>query len=123
MLKDDFFKIITLESEENLIKAILELNPSHAIFSGHFPAVPVVPGVCLMQMVKEIMEQVLGVETLLKKADNLKFLAVINPQEIKIIHVEVKITKQENEQIFIDAKLFNEVIVFFKMKGILCKDN
>jgi len=71
MLKDDFFYIQSVNDEQGVISAMLEINPSHKIFQGHFPGQPVVPGVCMMEMVKEITEMVTGKEMFLQKADNI----------------------------------------------------
>jgi 3-hydroxyacyl-[acyl-carrier-protein] dehydratase len=58
MLQGDFFIISKIETTEAEIKAELIINARHKIFEGHFPGQPVVPGVCMMQMVKEIIEKV-----------------------------------------------------------------
>ena len=57
MLLNDFFFIQRVESGEKSLHAFLTIDRNHRIFNGHFPAVPIVPGVCMMQMMKEIMEQ------------------------------------------------------------------
>ena len=41
-------------SSENKFTAIVELNPEHKIYKGHFPEIPVAPGVTLIQMLQEI---------------------------------------------------------------------
>ena len=55
MLQGNFFTINHIHQDENSVKASIELNPVHPIFEGHFPQTPVVPGVCMMQMVKEVL--------------------------------------------------------------------
>lgn len=151
MLQGDFFHILTLETAGNAtlqtvgnaalqtagntVKVLLEINPAHAIFEGHFPGQPVVPGVCLMQMVKEIAEKVLGKETRLVKADQVKFLALLIPAENQPLQMELKFRARENptsinseretevdarlvNETEVDARLFNETTVFFKFKGL-----
>ncbi|MEP7278535.1 MAG: 3-hydroxyacyl-ACP dehydratase, partial [Bacteroidota bacterium] len=56
MLAGSFYTIVSPVIEPENIRAILKINPDHAIFKGHFPGQPVVPGVCMMQIVKELME-------------------------------------------------------------------
>ncbi len=90
MLLGDFFTIHHLEETGFDIKAGLVINAGHKIFEGHFPGQPVVPGVCMMQMVKEIMEQVIGEKTNLIRAYEMKFLAIINPQENNAIQAALK---------------------------------
>jgi 3-hydroxyacyl-[acyl-carrier-protein] dehydratase len=43
---------------------------------------PIVPGVCMMQMAKELIEFRYGKKTRIIKAANLKFLSILNPQSI-----------------------------------------
>ncbi|HXO77616.1 MAG TPA: hypothetical protein VN824_20325, partial [Puia sp.] len=118
MLEDDFFHITTLQTAGDTVKVLLKINPAHAIFEGHFPGQPVVPGVCLMQMVKEITEKVLGKETRLVKADQIKFLAVLIPAENQPLQMELKFRARENSETGVDAQLANETTVFFKFKGL-----
>ena len=117
MLLNDFFTIIDTESSASEIWAALSINANHKIFEGHFPNQPVVPGVCMMQMVKEIVEQILGKETNLVKATDMKFLAVINPQVNNLIHTSIKYSPGENGKINITASLFKDELIHFKFKG------
>ena len=81
MLLGDFFSIKeTRALENNAYKIVVEINPQHAIFKGHFPGNPIVPGVCLTQMVKEIVETILQKSFNMNKADNIKFTAIVNPE-------------------------------------------
>ena len=117
MLLNDFFTINAKESSPTEIWAELVINANHKIFEGHFPNQPVVPGVCMMQMIKEILEEVIGKEMNLVKAADMKFLAVINPQQNNLIHASIKIVTDENGAINIVASLFKDELVHFKFKG------
>ena len=117
MLLNDFFTISNKVYSATEIWAELFINADHRIFEGHFPNHPVVPGVCMMQMIKEILEEVLGKETNLVSAAELKFLAVINPQENNLIHASINYTTDENGSINITASLFKDELVHFKCKG------
>lgn len=119
MLNNDFFSITDFQQEENTVKATLVLNPEHLIFEGHFPDFPVVPGVCMMQMMREVMEKVLNKKTNIKKADHLKFLSLINPQETTVVDTVLTYKNLEDGNISVDAKIFNDTITFFKMRCVL----
>jgi 3-hydroxyacyl-[acyl-carrier-protein] dehydratase len=118
MLQGDFFEINDLEVQDFTIKADLEINAHHKIFQGHFPEQPVVPGVCMMQMVKEIMEQVTQRKTNLVKAGEMKFLAVIDPTQNNIIQATLKYAVEEGDCISVSATLFKNELVHFKFKGV-----
>lgn len=118
ILLGDFFKVVSLETEEGSINALLEINAGHRIFEGHFPNQPVVPGVCMMQMVKEIIEQVLNKKTDLSAAAEMKFLAVIDPAQNNIINATVKYSTEEGK-VKVVASLFKDELIHFRMKGTL----
>ena len=118
LLEDNFFTIQSINTAEGATTAIIELNASHKIFEGHFPGQPVVPGVCMMQIVKELLENVLVKETRLVKADHLKFLSVINPLENNIAQVELKYAGNESNDINLTATITNSSATCFKMKAV-----
>jgi 3-hydroxyacyl-[acyl-carrier-protein] dehydratase len=118
MLVNDFFTISKLDKEGSEIKAELVINANHKIFEGHFPGHPVVPGVCMMQMVKEIIEKVIGEKTNLVRAGEMKFLAIINPKENNMIRATLKYNIEENGNMAVSATLFKESLIHFKFKGL-----
>lgn len=80
MLIEGLYTIDELKSSETEITAKITLNPNHEIFKGHFPENPIMPGVCMMQIIKELTEKVLGKELFLQTSTNIKFMAKINPE-------------------------------------------
>lgn len=118
MLQGDFFDISNLETAGFDIKADLVINAGHKIFEGHFPGQPVVPGVCMMQMVKEVMEQVILKKTDIIKAYEMKFLAIIDPRQNNIIQATLKYTLEDDKSITVSASLFKNELMHFKFKGL-----
>ena len=116
ILKDTFYTISDKTQTENTIKAIVKIDPKHPVFKGHFPQMPVVPGVCQMQIIKELLEETIGKSTLLTNGDNIKFTGMILPDKHPNVNLEVSFTKNENVYT-VDAKLFFEEITFTKFKG------
>ncbi|HMH32276.1 MAG TPA: hypothetical protein VK543_04555 [Puia sp.] len=119
MLQGDFYVLGSLHTESQTVRAILELNPAHRIFEGHFPGQPVVPGVCMMQMIKETVETVIGKKTHLMRADYAKFLSMIDPRKHAFISLELTYTMSEKNEVEILASLFYESIIFFKYKALM----
>ncbi len=117
MLLNDFFTIENKASSATEISAALVINAEHKIFEGHFPNQPVVPGVCMMQMVKEILELVVGKATRLAEAVDMKFLAIIDPQRNNLIQANITYDAAENGAIKVTASLFKDELVHFKFKG------
>ena len=118
ILKDDFYTIVSLTTDKGIVEASLELNPAHPIFEGHFPGQPVVPGVCMVQMIKEILETVTGRTLMLKQADHIKFLSVINPVEAKPVRASVRYSKGEYDEWTVVAALNCEERICLKLKAV-----
>lgn len=117
MLLNDFFHIRSSQNEQQTLSATLQINTDHAIFNGHFPGQPVVPGVCMMQMIKEILEKEVQKKLRLKTADHLKFLSIIDPRVHNEIQAEIK-SETGSEGIKVTASLFSADVVFFKCKSL-----
>src|SRR5690606_15159018 len=105
ILKNDLYTVSSLTEDDKIVQASLELNPEHPIFEGHFPRQPVLPGVCMLQIIKEILESVTGKNLMLKQSDHIKFLSVINPAEAKPVHAYVQFSEKENDELFVVASL------------------
>ncbi|WP_426669436.1 hypothetical protein ACPPVU_24880 [Mucilaginibacter sp. McL0603] len=116
MLQHHLFTFTDLQIEKDIVKTHIKLNPLHPIFKGHFPDNPILPGVCMMQMVKEVLEAYTNKEIKLVLGQDFKFLSIICPEENTMIQMEFKINT-ENEKIRIVAQLLTNTIVFFKFKG------
>jgi 3-hydroxyacyl-[acyl-carrier-protein] dehydratase len=121
MLLNNLYKIAASatkkEESQFVIDATLDLNKDHKIFEGHFPGLPILPGVCMMQIVKELVELKLEKKLQVSSAANLKFLLVINPQEQGHLKAEVKFKQSTQGDFDVEGKLYFEAIPFFKMKA------
>ena len=119
MLLNDFFKIIETDSigTEGNYKIIVELNEKHKIFRGHFPQTPVVPGVCFLQMVKELTSGILKKDIMFTRGDNIKYSAVLNPLSNKIIYFDLLIKRHENLSAMVTSKIYFEETKFCTIKG------
>ena len=118
ILLDDFYTILQTVPTPGVVKAKIAINKNHRIFEGHFPGLPVVPGVCMLQIVREIMEVDCGKELKLSQADNMKFLSVINPEQNNEVDLIVNYTVGEGK-FSINATLFAGTVTFFKLKATL----
>lgn len=119
MLQGNFYTVVNNNNQAAVdsVSALLELNPEHHIFEGHFPQVPVVPGVCMMQMVKELVEDFVGKKLRLSKAEHLKFLTIINPRQNKLLQADISIHPNTHDGFQVTAAFFHQETVFFKFKG------
>lgn len=107
----DFYTLNSFEkTESGSFVAQISLNKNHEIFKGHFPGNPVTPGVCMMQIVKELTEEFTGNQLFLKTASNVKFMAIINPFETPELTLILDINEAENEVKVKNTAFFGETI-------------
>ncbi|MCY1663690.1 3-hydroxyacyl-ACP dehydratase [Chryseobacterium sp. SL1] len=107
----DFYTLQSYEkTESGNFTAQISLNKDHDIFKGHFPGNPVTPGVCMMQIVKELTEEFTGSSLFLKTASNVKFMAIINPFETPDLKIQLDITENEGDVKVKNTTSFGETI-------------
>ncbi len=119
MLKDQLYKIISLAKEEGSVTAALKVDSTHPIFKGHFPGQPVLPGVCQLLIVREVLESALKTELTLIKANNLKFLSLVDPEKIDVLNLNIGY-KQDDQNLKVSATMTtDETTVCFKFQGVM----
>lgn len=119
MLLKDFYTLTELDTtnKQNL-KAVIDLNKDHEVYKGHFPGNPVVPGVCLTQLIKEIMEAAEQKELKLVYANNIKFMAVVNPEINQRLYTDLKVKYDDKQNLIkVNSVTYFKDQVFYKFKG------
>lgn len=97
MLLSEFYTEQSREqrSQFNYI-VLIKLNPKHPVYQGHFPNQPITPGVCMLQITKEICESITGEKLFMTSASNIRFTAIINPNVHPTIRLELDIKRNDN---------------------------
>ncbi len=107
----DFYTVNAIEETgEQIHTATITLNPGHEIFKGHFPGNPVTPGVCMMQIVKDLSEQLTNKKLMVTSANNVKFMAIINPEETPELSLVLDISETDNGIKVKNSTFFGETI-------------
>lgn len=105
MLLDNFYQIQEIaEREAHSWLFTIEFNPNHAIYQGHFPGHPVVPGVCTLQTIKECAELILKSDLTFSQIQSCKFLSAINPSERSLLELTITLKDDDTEQFRIQAE-------------------
>lgn len=92
-LQNSLYCIVSKEEAEASVSYDIQLDANHFIYQVHFPGEPITPGVCIIQIAKELLEDVVGERLLIQAVKNVKFLHVISPVEMPhITYVFEKIT-------------------------------
>ncbi|WP_118972743.1 hotdog family protein [Taibaiella koreensis] len=117
ILQNSFYTIATQTAAVQQLQAAIHIDPEHDIFRGHFPGQPVVPGVCMVQIVKELLEQQTGTKLLFRKGHQLKFLQLLVPSRSEEIQVNLS-WKEEEGQFPCSADFKKNGETVFKLSGL-----
>ncbi|HJD85987.1 3-hydroxyacyl-ACP dehydratase [Empedobacter stercoris] len=113
--------LYTIKNSEKIddvnFKVQIELNPNHEVFEGHFPNNPITPGVCMMQIIKEITEGFVAKNLFLSKVSNVKFMATINPFVNPILELNLNVVC-ENDEVKVKNTSFFEATNALKFSAI-----
>jgi len=90
MLIDNMFELKSLQVDGNLIEASLKLLPDSPIYKVHFQNRPITPGVCIMQIVQEVIEKACNTRLLLVNAKNVKFLNLLTPDSTDNVSLTIQ---------------------------------
>ena len=110
-------KRVHCDKDSNRHSVLIGLDPSHEIFKGHFPENPILPGVCIIQILKEIIVHQTGFKLFLDYADSIKFLSFLRPGINNQATLVTEVKEIDNDNIFCNAFLQSESVVFFRFKG------
>lgn len=118
MLLNNFFTITSNLKDEQQINTSIAINCEHEILKGHFPQQAVVPGVCMVEMLKEVLQENLHQKLMMKSSSMIKFLTMFTPPEISTANFIINIKTIEENHYLVDANLALEEKIFMKFKGI-----
>lgn len=117
ILKDTFYRINSLKLEDNVLEAVISIDPKHVIYDGHFPNNPVTPGVVQLELVKEILGTHFQRPIRLKTLASSKFLAVLNPVNTPEATFKMTISEQEDQSLKVSGQLSTAESVCLKFSG------
>lgn len=116
-LTTDIFRIIKTELGDGKIIAKINISPQSEIFKGHFPGQPVVPGACILQLVKDVLGDAVQKPLQLIKAEQLKFISMLVPGNEQELTMDIYYKILENGNYKTTAKLAVGDMVCFKFQG------
>lgn len=122
-LFNNFYKIINSDNSQNdKLSVLVKIDKFHPIFKGHFPNHPVTPGVCTMQIIKELSEQWSGKKLMLKTARNVKFMAIINPELNEDVQFEIQFEQLSDEELSVKSTVSIDENPALKFSGVFQKN-
>lgn len=92
-MQKELFRIESVNSEnDGNFRAVARMHAEHEIFKGHFPELPVLPGVCLLYLIRICAEKHLKQQLHYVVVEACKFSSIVDPlrtEELRL-HVETK---------------------------------
>ena len=95
VLQDNLYTILSQQQEDGHHVFHLRLHPEWSIYKSHFPGHPITPGVCTVQTVQELLQSLLHRRLTLAQAKNVKYLAIISPEETTELTVTFSLIEEQ----------------------------
>jgi len=122
MVLKDFYKILSEEkTSDSKHNVTILVNEKHEIFKGHFPGNPIMPGVCMIQIIKELTEKITQKTLMIQTLSNVKFMALINPENNSELRLELDITITEDDLVKVKNTTYFNDTVALKLSNVYKK--
>lgn len=122
MLINNLYRIISNKlSESGDTTYEIKLNSDSEIYKAHFPSKPITPGVCIVQIIVEILSIYMNRKCSLSYVKNIKFLQLIDPALVPNVNIGLrKIECTDDTTISFHAVVFDNNTIFTKA-SLQCK--
>lgn len=114
--------LYTVESigneDDAQVTAQIRLNGAHKIFQAHFPAAPILPGVCMLRIVHDVIARASRRALRLTHATSVKFLIVVDPREDAILLLNAEMHRIDGQRIETKATLSTPRHAVMKFRGV-----
>lgn len=118
MLVKDFYTIDGKQTaDDGSVVYSVHLNPAHDVYKGHFPEKPITPGVCNIQMIKELAEDAKGKLFTLSDIDRCRLTSMVTPDGSP--NLEVKLQFDVANPFKLSATIFYGETTFMTLSGTL----
>ena len=108
-LKDTYYSLSShLKENDNDIFEV-NMHSDHPVYEGHFPGMPVSPGVCNMQMIKECTSIAIKKELYIDKISMCKLSALMSPIDNPKVYIKIKNNIIEDNKYQITATIEDEI--------------
>ena len=109
------FKIVNVE--EGKVEALIQVDPDHPVYKGHFPSNPVTPGAVQVQMIGEVLKEHLGTDLMLCAARSIKFTAPHLPGKHGDLSLHMQVKQGSAGTYEVNATLSGDEISYLKFRG------
>lgn len=99
MFENDLYTILNTDLSEGnpAFTAVIRLNEAHPLFGGHFPGNPILPGVCTLQIIRELLEKATLQPLRMERSSTIKYLGFIVPSVMPEVVFSLQRSTWEND--------------------------
>lgn len=122
-LQNSLYRILSKDVSDPFVRYDIQLDANHFIYQAHFPGEPITPGVCIIQIAQELLEDHLGRNLAIQIVKNVKFLNVISPSETPdISYTFEKIVIDDSDKTCkVQTQIFSDEISMAKL-SFTCRE-
>lgn len=118
-LLNDLYTIVETQATDGNARVSIALNAEHRIYACHFPGNPITPGVCILQILSELVALHYDSSLAIKGYANVKYLSIISPLDHPTVDVEFSVSpRTDNGDVRVKAAFKSGGEVFVKISAI-----
>ena len=118
ILRDNLFTIVSQQEQDASVVFRVQLHPEWPIYKAHFPGHPITPGVCIVQMVQELLQVHMNRDLRLSEAKNIKYVSIVSPEEMTELTITFsKIEQQPDGRFKVQAQVASGEILCTKLSA------
>jgi 3-hydroxyacyl-[acyl-carrier-protein] dehydratase len=112
------YNILNINKEaDDSLKVDVQLNPDHQIFKGHFPQQPVLPGACMVQMLREVLQKASNCILEFNRGQNIKFISLVVPGGNNILTFQIQTKLNPDGLLSVNSTLYSQNTASMKFSG------
>jgi 3-hydroxyacyl-[acyl-carrier-protein] dehydratase len=115
---DPFFQIADMELGESSLQATVYFPTEHPLYAGHFPERPVVPGVCVLQVCRDLIAKSDARVLRIAAIASVKYMIPLIPSAEMGYGLSLSWKQQEDGSLMVDGSWQNGQQIFVKLKGM-----
>jgi 3-hydroxyacyl-[acyl-carrier-protein] dehydratase len=124
LFEGKLYEVINMEGVGEILHGSIAILRNHPVFDGHFPDNPILPGVCTLQIVGELLSMYLDQKLMLVKSENIKFMSLVVPTGNTTLGYEISFSSKEENILSVKCTVTSNEVDVLKMKGsYLCQKN
>ncbi len=112
--ENSIYRLNALKDDGGCRVAEVELLNECPVYQGHFPGMPITPGVMLLAITRELVDGMTGQRCSLSKVRNVKFLQILTPN-LSPVRFRFSELKSDEAGVSVRLSIENDVTVFAKL--------